>query len=43
MTFIPTKSIVCMSKSWLLGNVYTAKICEGKKRDLDAFKLGLVS
>jgi hypothetical protein len=27
--------------SWLLGNVYTAKPCKGKKRDLDALKLGL--
>jgi hypothetical protein len=43
MPFIPTKSVACMSKSWLLGNIYTAKACTGKKRDPDALKLGLVS
>jgi hypothetical protein len=43
MPFIPTKSVACMSKSWLLGNVYTAKSCKDKKRDPDALKLGLVS
>jgi hypothetical protein len=36
MPFIPTKSAACMSTSWLLGNVYTAKSCKGKKRDPDA-------
>jgi hypothetical protein len=30
MTFIPTKSFACMSTSWLLGNIYTAKSCKGK-------------
>jgi hypothetical protein len=30
-----------MSTSWLLGNVYKAKSCKGKKRDPDALKLGL--
>jgi hypothetical protein len=43
MSFIPTKSIACISTSWILGNVYTAKSCMGKKRDPDALKLGLVS
>jgi hypothetical protein len=43
MPFIATKSVTCMSTSWLLGNVYTAKLCKGKKRDPDALKLGLVS
>ena len=33
---IPTKSYTCMSKSWLLGNVYTAKSCKGEKRVPDA-------
>jgi len=28
---IPTKSYTCMSKSWLLGNVYTAKSRKGEK------------
>jgi len=42
MPFIHTKSVACMSTSWLLGNVYTAKSCKGKKRDPDALKLGLV-
>jgi hypothetical protein len=41
MPFIPTKSIACMST--LLGNVYTAKSCKGKKQDPDTLKLGLVS
>jgi hypothetical protein len=41
MSFIPTKSVACMSTSWLLGNVYMAKSCKGKKRD--PLKLGLVS
>jgi hypothetical protein len=43
MPFIPTKSVACMSTSWLLGNVYTAKSRKGKKRNPDALKLGLVS
>jgi hypothetical protein len=43
MPFIPTKSIACMSTSWLLGNVYTAKSSKSEKRGLDALKLGLVS
>jgi hypothetical protein len=34
--FIPTKSVAYMSWSWLLGNVYTAKSCKGKRRDPDA-------
>jgi hypothetical protein len=42
MPFIPTKSVACMSTSWLLGNAYKAKSCKGKKRDPDALKLGLV-
>jgi hypothetical protein len=42
MLFIPIKSVTYMSTSWLLGNVYTAKSCKGKKRDPDALKLGLV-
>jgi hypothetical protein len=42
MLFIPTKSIAWMS-SWLPGNIYTAKLCKGKKRAPDALKLGLVS
>jgi hypothetical protein len=42
MLFIPTKSVACMSTSWLLGNVYTAKSCKGKKRDPEALKLGVV-
>jgi hypothetical protein len=41
MPFIPTKSVACMSTTWLLGNVYTAKSCKGKKRDPDALTLGL--
>ena len=40
---IPTKSYTCMSTSRLLGNVYTAKSCKGKKRVPDALKSGLVS
>jgi len=40
---IPTKSYTCMSTSWLLGNVYTAKSCKGEKRVTDALKSGLVS
>jgi len=32
-----------MSTSWLIGNVYTAKLCMGEKRVPDALKLGLVS
>jgi hypothetical protein len=36
MPFIPTKSVACMSTSWLLGNVYMAKSCKGKKPDPDA-------
>ena len=40
---IPTKSYTCMSTSWLLGIVYTAKSCKGKKRVPDALKSGLVS
>jgi hypothetical protein len=43
MPFIPTKSVACMSTSWLLGNVYTAKSCKGEKRAPDALELGLVS
>jgi hypothetical protein len=43
MTFILTKFVAYMSTSWLLGNVYTAKSCKGKKRAPDALKLGLVS
>jgi hypothetical protein len=43
MPFIPAKSVACMSTSWLLGNVYTAKSCKGKMRDPDPLKLGLVS
>jgi hypothetical protein len=43
MPFISTKSVACMSTSWLLGNVYTAKSCKSKKRDNDALKLGLLS
>jgi hypothetical protein len=39
----PTKSVACMSTSWLLGNVYLAKSCKDKKRAPDALKLGLVS
>jgi hypothetical protein len=42
MPFIPTKYVACMSTLWLLGNVYTAKSCKGKKRDPDSLKLGLV-
>jgi hypothetical protein len=42
MPFIPAKSVACMSTSWLLGNVYMAKSCKGKKQDPDALKLGLV-
>jgi hypothetical protein len=41
MPFIPTKSVVCISTSWLLGNVYAAKSCKGKNRDSDALKLRL--
>jgi hypothetical protein len=41
--FIATKSAACMSTSWLLGNVYTAKSGKDKKRDPDTLKLGLVS
>jgi len=40
---IPTKSYTCVSTSWLLGNVYTAKSCKGGKRVPDALKSGLVS
>ena len=40
---IRTKSYTCMSTSWLLGNVYTAKSCKGEKRVPDALKSGLVS
>ena len=40
---IPAKSYTCMSTSWLLGNVYTAKSCKGEKRVPDALKSGLVS
>ena len=40
---IPTKSYTCMSTSWLLGNVYTAKSCKGEKRVPYALKSGLVS
>jgi hypothetical protein len=43
MPFIPIKSVACMSSSWLLGNVYNAKSCKGKKRDPSALKLGEVS
>jgi hypothetical protein len=43
MPFIPTKPVACMSMSWLLSNVNTAKSCKGKKRDPDALELGLVS
>jgi hypothetical protein len=35
MPLIPTKSVACMSTSWLLGSVYMAKSCKGKKRDPD--------
>jgi len=31
MPDIPTKSYTCMSTSWLLGIVYTAKSCKGEK------------
>jgi hypothetical protein len=31
MPFIPTNSVACVPTSWLLGNVYTAKSCKGKK------------
>jgi hypothetical protein len=41
--FMMVKVEFWMSTSWLLGNVYTAKSCKGKKRDSDALKLGLVS
>jgi hypothetical protein len=34
MPFIPTKSVACMSMSWLLGNVYTAKSCKAKSEIL---------
>jgi hypothetical protein len=37
---IPTKSYTCTSMSRLLGNVYTAKSCNGKKQVPDAFKIG---
>ena len=40
---IPTKSYICMSTSWLLGNVYMAKSCKGEKRVPDSLKLELVS
>jgi hypothetical protein len=40
MPFIPTKSVAGMSTSRLLGNVYTAKSCKGKKLDPDALKIG---
>ena len=40
---IPTKFYTCMSTSWPLGNVYTAKSCKGEKRVPDALKSGLVS
>jgi hypothetical protein len=43
MPFTPTKSFAFMSTSLLLGNVYTAKSCEGKKRDPGALKLRQVS
>jgi hypothetical protein len=43
MPFISTKSVACMSTSWLQGKVYTAKSCKGKKRVPDALNLGLVS
>jgi hypothetical protein len=43
MSFIATKSVACMSTSWLLDNVYTAKACKDKKRDPDALEFGLVS
>jgi hypothetical protein len=43
MPFIPTKAVACMSTSWFLGNVYTAKSRKGKKRAPGALKLGLVS
>jgi len=33
---IPTKSYTCMSKSWPLCNMYTAKSCKGEKRVPDA-------
>jgi hypothetical protein len=42
MPFFPTKSVACISTSWLLGNIYTAKLCKGKKQEPDALKLGLV-
>jgi hypothetical protein len=40
MPFIPTKSVACVSTSWLLGNVYMAKSCKGKKQDPDILKIG---
>jgi hypothetical protein len=43
MPFIPTKSVACISTSWLLGNVYTTKSCKGKENEVNAIKLGLVS
>jgi hypothetical protein len=42
MPFIPTKSVACMSTSWLLGNVYSLSHAKAKKRGPDAFKLELV-
>jgi hypothetical protein len=42
MPFIPTKSVACMSTSWLLGNVYMTKPCKGEKQDPDTLKFGLV-
>jgi hypothetical protein len=43
MPLILMKSIACMSTSLLLGNVYMAELCKGKKRAPDALKLGIVS
>jgi hypothetical protein len=40
MLFIPTKSVACLSTSWLLENFYTAKSCKGNQRDPDALILG---
>jgi hypothetical protein len=40
MPFIPTKSVACMSTSWLLGNVYTTRSYKGKKARSWRFKTG---
>ena len=36
-------SYTCMSMSWLLDNICTAKSCKGEKRVPDPLKSGLVS